>query len=131
MKLEEVKTVGDLKKYLSEYSSPVVVDILQRAIQFFSADCLRPDGKKDWRAIKERKKMGLSFQLKDETKMTKEVVVALNRWVATAGYGREMGTSFLDAATDQATGGQGNPREQVYEILNFFVGNKIKKESKL
>lgn len=61
MELEQVKTIADLKKYLYNHPSFVAADIIQQAILFFAKECRKADGKKDWKAIKERKKNGAGF----------------------------------------------------------------------
>lgn len=121
MDLEQVKTVDDFEKYLYNHPSQVVAEILQQAIQFFSQECRKEDGKKDWKAIKERKKMGMGFQLNDETEITAAIAQAFQLWVIIPPYGRNLGTSFLDTMTSHAIGKISNPRDEVHRILNFFI----------
>lgn len=121
MDLKRVRTIADLKKYLYNHPSPVVADIIQQAIGFFAEECRKEDGKKDWKAIKERKRMGLGFQLKDDTVINADVAKALRTWVLSPGYGHDLGTSFLDAMMSHAVGGISNPRDEVHKILKFFI----------
>jgi seryl-tRNA(Sec) selenium transferase len=123
MDLKQVETIEDLSNYLHNHPSPVVADILQRAIRFFSEECRKEDGKKDWKAIKERKRMGLGFQLRDDTIINAVVVQAIRNWTLFPGYGHNLGTSFLDAMTSNAYGGISNPREEVKKILDFLRNN--------
>ena len=121
MDLEQVRTISDLSKYLYNHPSPVVADIIQRAIRFFANECRKEDGRKDWKAIKKRKKMGLSFQLKDDTEINADVARALRTWVLYPGHGHDLGTSFFDAMTSHTVGKISNPRDEVHKILNFFI----------
>jgi len=118
MDLEHVATVRDLEEYLREHPSPVVADILQRAIKFFSQECRKDDGRKDWKAIKARERLGLKFQLRPDSMVSKEVAEALRMWKAFPG--RDLGTSFLDAMTSQAVGKISDPRKEASRILDFF-----------
>ena len=121
MDLEQVKTIADLNEYLYNHPSPVVADIIQQAVRFFAKECRKEDGRKDWKAIKERKRMGLGFQLKDDTEINADVAMALRAWVLYLGYGHDLGTSFFDAMTSHAVGKISNPRDEVHKILNFFI----------
>lgn len=121
MDLEQVRTIADLNKYLYNHPSPVVADIIKQAVRFFARVCRKEDGRRDWKAIKERKKMGLGFQLKDETEINADVTEALRNWVLCPGYGHDLGTSFLDSTTSHAVGKISNPRDEVHRILNFFI----------
>lgn len=118
MNLEQVKMVSDLEEYLRNHPSPVVAEIIQQAIQFFSHGCRKEDGRPDWKAIKARKKLGLKFQLCPESEVNKEVAEALGLWIIV--YGRDLGTGFLDAMVSQAVGKISNPRMEVNRILAFF-----------
>ena len=123
MELEQIRTIGDLQSYLFNHPSPVAADIIQGAIRFFSDECRKEDGGKDWKAIKTRKKMGLWFQLKDDTEINAKVVQALRNWVLFPGYGRNLGTSFLDVMTSQTVGKISNPRDEVHRILDVLRGH--------
>lgn len=118
MNLEQVKTISDFEEYLHNHPSPVVADMIQRAIKFFSYECRKEDGRKDWKASKARKRLGLKFQLCPESEVTREVAEALRMWVVF--IGRDLGTSFLDAMTSHAVGGISDPRGEAHRILNFL-----------
>lgn len=120
MDLEQVKTIKDLNDYLFCHPSPVAADILQQAINFFAKECRKENGAKDWRSIKERKKLGLKFQLKDDTKIDTNIVQALRNWVLFPGYGHDLGADFLGAVVSNAIGKIGNPRNEVHRILDFL-----------
>lgn len=121
MELEDVRMIGDLQEYLRNHPSPVVADILQQIIRYFAKDCRKEDGRKDWKAIEERKGMGLRFQLKPDTVIDANVVHAFFLWLSHPKYGRNLGESFLEAMTSQAIGQISNPRQEVQRILDFLL----------
>ncbi len=116
--IEPIRTVGDLIEWTRTCESPITADLLQSALHFFMEDCRSITPKSAfWKAIKERQKLGLRFQLMPEHEITPDICAALRTWMLHPQYGREIGASFLDAMLSQTTGGISDPRGFAFDII--------------
>lgn len=115
-------TVKELKEYTFNAPSPIVGELLAKAIRFFQEECQKPDGKRDWKAIKLRKQMGLRYQLQEGMKLTGEICEALRSWMLHPHYGRNIGTDFGEAMLSQKFG-ISDPRNYVHDLLSL-IGEK-------
>ncbi len=87
--VSNVKTVKDLQDYLLTFPSLIAAQFIQDAIKFFLEPCVLESGKKDWKAIKERKRMGMPRKLELDSQLTKEVCNALSLHTVHPSYGRK------------------------------------------
>ena len=96
-----IRTVKDLQNYLFTFPSPIAAQFIQDAIRFFLEPCVLEGGKKDWKAIKERKRMGMSRKLELESRLTKEICNALSLHMIHPSYGRKNAdfTTLITAAS--------------------------------
>ena len=118
--VKNIRTVSELSGYLRNFRSPVVGECILPAIAFFSKDCKKPDGKIDWRAVKERRRVGLKFQLTADNEITPEIVNALWQWLCFPGYGRDIGTGFDENLLSSRDSGVSMPRYVAFDILKLL-----------
>ena len=118
--LKNIRTVFELSEYLRHFRSPIVAECLFPAIAFFSKDCHKLEGKLDWKAIKERRQVGLKFQLTAEHEITPEIVNALWQWLCYPGYGRDLGTGFGENLLSSRDFGVDMPRYMAFDILTLL-----------
>lgn len=123
---EDIRTIRDLEDHLWSHPSPIVCELIKGAIRFFSDTCASYDGRRDWKAIQERKHMGLDFQLTPDHTLTSEIIDALTMWMA--GYGREIGTTFFDVLMSKEMGGITNPRASAFKLLKTLKARAIRAE---
>jgi hypothetical protein len=116
-----IKTVVDLRQYAYEQQSSVIAELITGALRFFMEDCKLPNGKRNWKAMKERKRMGLHFRLEEHHELTAEICHALINWMLW--HGREIGTSLLDAQLSNAQCVK-DPREETFAFLNAIIGRE-------
>ena len=121
MDAHTIKTVSDLRQYAYEQKSSVVADLINGALRFFIDGCKLPNGKRDWKAIKERKKIGLHFRLEEHNELTVDTCHALINWMLW--YGRDIGTSLLDTQLSHVQNVK-NPREETFALLNAIIGRE-------
>lgn len=127
MNLQEMKTVSDLQKYAYEQASSVVADLFNGALRFFMAECTLSGGKRDKKAIKNRRMMGLKFRLQEHHELTVEICEAIKNWMLF--YGRNIGTDLISAQLSKAQG-VGDPREEAFNVLNTLIQSLTGKEDK-
>lgn len=111
---KKIHTVSDLSEYVRNFRSPVVGECILPAIEFFTRERLTPNGKRDWKAVKERQRIGVRFQLSDQ--ITPDILRAIWQWLILPGYGRDIGTEF-DENLLSSKMGVGMPRYVAFDIL--------------
>ena len=121
MDAHTIKTVSDLRQYTYEQKSSVVADLINGALRFFMDECKLPNGKQAWKAIKERKRMGLRYRLEEHHELTADICRALINWMLF--YGRDIGNDLLSAQLSN-TQGVKNTREETFTLLNVIIGRE-------
>ncbi|GEM_PF-3682930 len=125
--VESIVTVGDLLKFVRDFRSPTVGELIRPAIEFFIHECKTPEGRWDRKTIRERQRMGLRFRLTEEHQLTPEICDALRQWMLLPEYGRNIGTDFLSNQLSVAHG-INSPRYVAFDLLTI-VKEKIRARS--
>ena len=118
-----IKTVADLQRYAKECKSPPISKLFEGAVHFFSVDCRRPEGGKDWKEIKKRKALGLRFKLTPEIQITVEICEAIASWIMSPQYGRKVAGTASDDMISALACGIDLPIQYAFDLLNQIVNN--------
>lgn len=116
---ENLTTVNDLFEWARNHPSPVVGELIVQPLRFFMEEKRREDGKPDRDHQKLRIQLGQKYLLTLEHPLTPDICQALANWILDARYGRDIGTSYVDASLTVSCG-ESQPRETVLQLLTFI-----------
>lgn len=114
-----LRTVKDLTEFADRSRSPLLGELINLPIAFFKAECKTSEGKKDWKEIKKRQKLGLKFKLEDDHELTPEICEAIRNWIVCDPTGRQIGNDPLGAMLSNSCGVP-KPRGYVHDLLTHI-----------